>query len=621
MLHQLRQRNVHRVALAYLAGAWLIIQVVDTLTPAFLPSVIFRATVAIAAIGFVPALILSWIFEWTPEGIRREAAATPESLVRDSRWLDRVIMVTLVVAVAYFAVDKFIIDPVRDQTEIDAATSAAVEDALAGRLLQRYADRSILVLPFLNISSDPDQDYFADGISEELLNLLARIEELRVISRSTSWTFKGKDIDVARIRENLDVSHILEGSVRKSGNQIRITAQLIDARTDRHLWSETYDRILDDIFAIQDEISAKVVDRLKIELLAGPPTAEGINPVAYDLYLQGRYITHTVDRTDDRTRWMLDEAVELLSRAVEKEPDYVPAIWELARAIRASSAWDSSDVRAAKETRVRSLVDRLVSLAPDSSYANGFLAGIAEREGDLQAAALYMERALIGAVDSNLYIQLGITARFLYDLGRVDEATMLARYVMNRDPAGSGHVMLLARIFRQTGRHRELAEYLEDLLESWDGTPLIYWHLGVAWLVAGEPDKALDCFKKTSPYNRTIGRLLALHDLGRNADFDVEFADMLDDPEQHPEAIARVASWTGRHDLAFEYLERAVEREGAAFVRPIKLEDDLYGPIMADPRWQAFLKRYDSSTEVDRSHIRFNPKLPAEVVDALAANR
>jgi len=621
MLEQLRQRNVHRVALAYLAGAWLLIQIVDTLTPEILPAVIFRATVVIAAIGFVPALILSWVFQWTPEGLKREAATTSGSHARDLRLLDRVIMVTLVIAVGYFAVDKFVIDPVRDQVKIDAATTAAVEDALAGRLLQKYADRSILVLPFLNISTDPDQEYFADGISEELLNLLARIEELRVISRSTSWIFKGKNIDVARIRDNLGVSHILEGSVRKSGNQVRITAQLIDARTDRHLWSETYDRMLEDIFAIQDEISARVVDRLKIELLSGPPTAEDINPVAYDLYLQGRHLVHTRDRTDARTEWMLDEAVELLSRAVELEPDYVPAIWELARALIGSAASDSSDARAAKEKRVRSLVDRLVELAPDSSYANGFLAGFAEREGDLQAAALYRERALTSAVDSNLYVQLGITARFLYDLGRVDEAALLAQYVVNRDPAGSANVGLLARIFRQTGRHRELAEFFEDLLEWWDGTPLIYWHLGVAWLVAGEPEMALERFKKTVPYNRRLGRLLALHDLGRHAEFDVEFADMLNDPEQHPEAIARVASWTGRHDLAFEYLQRAIDREGAAFVRPIKMEDDLLGPIMADPRWQAFLDRYDSSTEVDRSHVRFNPKLPAEVVDALAANR
>ncbi len=621
MLNQLLQRNVHRVALAYLAGAWLLIQIVETLTPEILPAVIFRATVIIAVIGFVPALVLSWVFELTLDGVKREGTAASDSLVRDSRWLDRAIMVTLVIAVSYFSVDKFVFDPLRDQVEIEVATASAVEDALAGRMRQKYADRSILVLPFLNISNDPNQEYFADGISEELLNLLASLDELRVISRSTSWTFKGITIDVANIRDKLDVSHILEGSVRKSGDQIRITAQLIETRTDRHLWSETYDRTLDDIFAIQDEISAMVVDRLKIELLAGPPTSEDINPVAYDLYLQGRHLTNTVDRTEGSAAYKIDEAVELLSRAVELAPDYVPAIWELARTVRASAGWDKPDARAAKFEHVRSLVDRLAKLAPDSSYTNGFLAALAKQEGDLQTAALYLERAINGAVDSNLYIQLGFTAGFLYDLGRVDEAAMLARYVVNRDPAGSNGIWLLARIYRQTGRHRELAEYFEDLLTWWDGTPQIHWTLGVAWLVSGEPDRALEHFNRSSPYNRRLGRLLALHDLGQHAEFEMEFAAMLNDPQQHPEAVARVASWTGRHDLAFEYLERTVDLEGASIVRPMKEENDLFGPIMDDPRWQAFLDRYDSPIEVDRSDVRFNPKLPAEVVDALAANR
>ena len=621
MFEQLRQRNVHRVALAYLAGAWLLIQIIDTLTPEFLPAVIFRAAVVIVAIGFIPAVILSWIFEWTPEGIKRESAATAETTARDSRWLDRAIMMTLVIAVTYFAVDKFVVDPVRDQEEIEAASAEAVEDALTGRLLQRYADRSILVLPFLNMSADADQEYFADGISEELLNLLARIEELRVISRSTSWTFKGKDVDVAAIRDKLDVSHILEGSVRKHGNQVRITAQLIDARTDRHLWSETYDRTFRDIFAIQDEISARVVDRMKIELLAGPPTANEIDPVAYDLYLQGRHYLRTRDRTEESSKAKVEMAIERLSEAVELAPDYVPAIWELARATNANWFWGNAEERALNEARVRSLVDRLVELAPDSSYANGWLGHFAERDGDLQAAALYRERAIAAAVDSNLYTQLRVTAGFLYKLGRTDEAAMLARYAVNRDPAYTSGISLVSRIYRQTDRHRELAEMLEKLLLSWDGTPTIYWNLGVAWLVAGEPSKAMDYFKHSSAYNRKLGRLLALHDLGRLEEFDLEFAEMLADPDQFPEPIARVAAWTGRHDIAFEYLQRTVDIDGPPILRAAKAENDLYGPIMTDPRWQVLLDRYDMAGEEDLSHIRFNPKLPEEVVDALAAKK
>lgn len=610
MFDQLRQRNVHRVALAYLAGAWLLIQVVETLTPDVLPTGAVRASVIVVAIGFIPALVLAWFFEWTPEGIKREIEMPAGARTPHSGWLDRAIIVTLVIALGYFAIDKFVFDPVRDEEKIDAATTEAVEDALAGMLLEKYSDRSIIVLPFLNLSNDEEQEYFADGISEELLNLLAKIEELRVISRSTSWTFKGKEIDVSEVKDKLNVSHILEGSVRKAGNQIRITAQLIDARTDRHLWSETYDRTLDDIFAIQDEISAEVVDKLKLELLAGPPTADEIDPVAYDLYLRGKHLTHTV-----RTAESFDEAVEVLTRAVELAPDYVPAIWELARAIFNTARRNSSDDEAMKASRLRAVVDRMVELAPSSSYANGWLSAFAEQEGDLQAAALYRERAVAGATDSNLYMQQAVAAAFFNQLGRVEEAAALAAYAVDRDPACSSCVNVLSGTFRRAGKHREGAEHLEKLLEWREGTPSLFWDLGVSWLIAGEPAKALEYFEKAPPGNREMGRMMALHDLGRHDEFEAQFSELLSSPEEDPEGIARIAAWTGQNDLAFEYLERMIDELGpssAAYAR-----SELYTPIKSDPRYQGFLDRYGASDE-DFSHIRFNPKLPAEVEAALA---
>jgi adenylate cyclase len=616
MLEQLKQRNVHRVALAYLAGAWLVIQVVETLTPDVLPAGAVRVTFIGIAIGFIPAVVLAWVLEWTPEGLKRESTMPGDKPASQSRWLDRAIVVILILAVAYFSVDKFIVDPVRDEEKIEAATAEAVEDTLAGRLLEKYANRSILVLPFQNISSDEEQEYFADGISEELLNLLARIEELRVISRATARTFKGKDIDVDELRDKLNVSHLLEGSVRKSGDQIRITVQLIDTRTNSHLWSETYDRTLDNIFAIQDEISAEVVDQLKLELLAGPPTAEEISPVAYDLYLQGRHLAHTVSNEA-----ALDEAIDLLSRSIELAPDYLPAIWELARAILNSREWDDPDESAAKMQRIRALVDRMVELAPDSSYANGWLAYFAERDRDLQAAALYKERAIAGATDSNLYLQQAIASRFLSRLGRFDQAVALASYVVDRDPACVFCVSSLAYIYRQAGKHRDAAKKLEELLEWDEISPYLYWQLGVAWLVAGEPGKALDYFEQGPGTNRELGRLLALHDLGHIDEFEPAFLKWSSDPDINLEGIARVAAWSGQNDLAFEYLERTVARQGPEVVQAIKRGSDLYEPIKSDPRWKAFLERYDTVGEEDLSHVRFNPKLPAEVEQALAVAR
>jgi TolB-like protein len=610
MFDQLRQRNVHRIALAYLASAWLLIQVVETLTPDVLPAGAVRVAVIGAIIGLFPALILAWVFEWTPDGLKRETKVPVGAPPPESRWLDRAITITLVVAVAYFAVDKFIFDPVRDEARVEAAATEAVEDALAARLLEKYANRSILVLPFLNLSADEEQEYFADGISEELLNLLSRIEELRVISRATSWTFKGKDIDVSEVQEKLNVSHILEGSVRKAGKRVRITAQLIDARTDHHLWSETYDRMLDDIFTIQDEISAEVVGALKLELLAGPPTAGEIDPVAYDLYLRGKHLTHTVSTVES-----IDEAVELLTRAVELAPDYVPAIWELARVTFRTARRNITDDEAMKASRLRALVDRMAELAPSSSYANGWLSAFAEQEGDLQAAALYRERAIAGATDSNLYTQQAIAARFLAKLGRSDEAAALARYVIDRDPACASCVDSLSIVLRQAGLHRKSAETLEELREWRELTLNMYWNLAVSWLVAGEPGKALDYFEQAPPGNREMGRLMALHDLGRHEEFEAQFSKMLSEADEDPEGIARIAAWTGQNDLAFEYLEHAVEKYGPSIAQTVRT--DLYEPIKSDSRYQEFLERYGASDE-ELSHIRFNPKLPAEVEAALA---
>ena len=604
---EIRRRNVHRIAIAYVAAAWLLIQVAETLFPVFgYSDTAIRAVVIIVAIGFVPAVILSWVFEWTPEGFRRDSEVTAPAPAARPRRFDAAIIAMLVLAVAYFAVDKFVIDPARDEEQI----TEAVEDALADQLLERYANHSVLVLPFLNISSDEEQEYFADGISEELLNLLAKIEELRVISRSTSWTFKGKDIDVNEARDKLDVSHILEGSVRKSDNRVRITAQLIDARTNRHLWSETYDRALDDIFAIQDEISAMVVDQLKLELLAGPPSAEQIDPVAYDLYLRGKYLTHTA-----QVGVSTDEAVEVLSRAVELAPDYVPAIFELARAIFHTTARGSTEEIAAKHRRIRALVDRLVELAPNSSYANGWLALFAELEGDLQTAALYRERSMVGATDSNLYLQQSQVAALLLRLGRLEEATALAAYAVDRDPACTHCVDVLTSIYRQTGRHRECARVLEKLLEWRNATPTQFLNLGVCWLVAGEPAKALEYFEQAPPGGREIGRMAALHDLGRVDEFEAEFSKLLSDSSTDPVRIAILAAWTGQNDVAFKYLEDAVEQKGPSVAQSVQI--DLYEPIKSDPRWQAFLERYGAAKE-DLSHIRFNPKLPAEVEAALA---
>jgi len=310
---ELRRRNVIRMAGLYLVGAWLVVQVAETLLPAFgVPDWVLRATIILLAIGFVPALVFAWVFEMTPEGLKREGAipAAGASAPVTSQRMNRTIVVLLLVAVAYFAMDKFVLAPTRD-TAVAATAEAAADTAKAGA--------SIAVLPFVNMSADADNSYFADGISEELLNVLAGIPGLTVASRTSSFTFKGKDTPVPEIARQLGVQHVLEGSVRKQGNRVRITAQLIRAGTDAHLWSQTYDRDLTDIFQVQEEIAQSIADEMagllpvaQVSVAASTGDLE-----AYERFLRGR------SRFFQRLE--LEQGLADLKFAVERDPDLAEA--------------------------------------------------------------------------------------------------------------------------------------------------------------------------------------------------------------------------------------------------------------------------------------------------------
>ena len=329
LFNELKRRNVIRVATAYVIGAWIIVQVVETIFPAFgFGDTAIRLLVIVLAIAFIPTLVFSWVFEFTPEGLKREVdVAREESITRfTGKKLDRIIMALLALGLGYFAFDKFVLEPAR-VAEIVAETA---QQARSDALVESYGNKSIAVLPFVNMSADPEQEYFSDGISEELLNLLAKIPELRVISRSSAFSFKGKDIAIPAVAEQLNVAHVLEGSVRKAGKRVRITAQLIDARSDTHLWSESYDRELDDIFAVQDEIAAAISDALKMKLalVAGeavwPTVIKAANTDAYDAYLQGRELINR------RGRENMEGAVRHLERALRLDNNFAPAHAQLA---------------------------------------------------------------------------------------------------------------------------------------------------------------------------------------------------------------------------------------------------------------------------------------------------
>ena len=322
LFEELKRRHVFRVAIAYLAGGWLLIQIVETIFPAFgLGDFAVRMTVIVFAIGLIPTLIIAWAFELTPEGLKKESdvdrsqSFTPQI----GKWLDRIIMLVLALSLGYFAFDKFVLDPARDVAIAQTAAKAGAEKALQKVRDTIPSDHSIAVLPFVNMSDDASNEYFSEGLSEELLNLLARIPELRVAARTSSFSYKGKDTKIAQIGEELSVAYVLEGSVRKSGNQIRITAQLIKTRDGFHVWSQTYDRTLKDIFVTQDEIAAAVVRGLKVTLLGELPEQRPTDPEVYTLYLQGNYFSKLGGEENAQ------KALQALKQALAIDPEYAPA--------------------------------------------------------------------------------------------------------------------------------------------------------------------------------------------------------------------------------------------------------------------------------------------------------
>ncbi|HZW50541.1 MAG TPA: hypothetical protein VFF05_01650, partial [Rudaea sp.] len=290
LIAELKRRNVIRMAGLYLVGAWLIVQVAGTVLPMFgAPEWIGRSFVVMLAIGFVPALVFAWVFELTPQGMKRDAEVRPEESIapQTARRMDRMIIVALIIALAYFAFDKFV--PEKGSEPFSGDRSVEPTQRRVPEKESDPAPKSIAVLPFVNMSGDAGNEYFSDGITEEILNALAQIADLKVAARTSAFAFKGKDPDLRKVGEMLDVATVLEGSVQRAGDQVRITAQLIDARSGYHLWSEKYDRKLTNVFAIEDEISKAIAGKLQVQLAGGHADGAGTtaNPQAHELYLRG----------------------------------------------------------------------------------------------------------------------------------------------------------------------------------------------------------------------------------------------------------------------------------------------------------------------------------------------
>jgi TolB-like protein/predicted TPR repeat methyltransferase len=439
------------------------------------------------------------------------------------------------------------------------------------------------VLPFADMSPEGDQEYLSDGIAEELLNLLVQIPDLQVAARTSSFSFKGKDMKIADVARELHVAHILEGSVRKAGDRVRITAQLIKADDGYHLWSETFDRTLDDVFAIQDEISAAVVAALKVRLLGAAPKSGEVNPEAYAQYLQGRYFT------ERRTRKDGENAFAAYRKALAISPDYAAA-WAGLSIVLGRQAGQSYIELHEGYKEARAAAQKALELDPNLPEAHAALGFIqVSYDWDWAGAQASLQRALeLAPGDARILAQMGVLQRYL---GNMDASIELNRRAVELDP--------LALIgYHQLGLALTWNGQLDEALINYDHLLTLNPDFAAGNLARSRllilqgklPEALAAAEAETEPFWRAFGVLINLYAQGRTAEADAELPGFI--AANQGEAayqIAQIYGFRGDRDKVFEWLERAwAQRDGGL---PEMLYDPMLTQFADDPRWAEVLKK------------------------------
>jgi TolB-like protein/Flp pilus assembly protein TadD len=569
---ELKRRNVIRAAILYLGAVWALAQGIAQLGPSVgAPDWTTRWFLVAAAIGFPFWITFAWFYEFTPEGLKRESEIEASSITRHTgRKLDFTIIGVLTVAVVLLLTDRFVL------RHVDETTVAPI------------TENSIAVLPFVNMSEDRTNEYFSDGISEELLNLLTKVPQLQVAARTSSFSFKGRQVEIPEIGRQLHVANVLEGSVRKSGDRVRITAQLIRAGEGFHLWSETYDRKLDDIFKIQDEIAAEVVKQLKVRLLGAAPTVRQTDPKGYMLYLQA------VQLGRQNTQEAFTQSDELYRQVLEIDPRYAPAWRELSRNFtnEADAGLLSNSEGYA---RAREAGEKALAIDPNYASAHSGLGWIAMANHDFVNAAKHFERAL--ALDSNDLSVLGNSAAFLQAMGRLEEALAIQQALVRRDPVNVTALYNLGYTQRVMGQYDAAIVTYRRVLGLSPGYASAHYQICIAMLLKNDASAALaEIEQENNEPSRLIGLPMVYHALGRNAESRIALATLIARFEKDwSYNIAQVYAFGEEADKAFEWLGKAVAYHDPGLSDIVR--ENLFDNIHSDLRWVPFLRKVGLAPE------------------------
>jgi TolB-like protein/Flp pilus assembly protein TadD len=591
---ELKRRNVYKVAVAYAVVSWLLIQIATQVFPFFeVPNWAVRLVVLLLVLGFPVALILSWAFEITPEGIKRESEIAPDESITQHTG-GKLIRITIALAVLAGGILAFQLLRPRLMTERTPAASPAAPDAV-------ISENSIAVLPFLDMSQAKDQGYFSDGISEELLNLLSKVPQLKVVARTSSFSFKGKQVEIPEIARQLNVANVLEGSVRRNGDLVRITVQLIRAAGGYHLWSETYDRKMDDIFKIQDEIAGEVVRELKVKLLAAVPKVRTTDPQAYALYLQATELARKF------TPEAFAKSDALFRQALEIDPRYAPAWNGLALNFNAEVGMGLTSTEEGY-ARAREAAAKALAIDPEYAPAHAALGLSAlQSDNDLAGAARHLQRAL--ALDPTGVAILSGAANLLSSLGRLDQALALHEAADRHDPVSVATLSNLGACQCASGRYDEAIGSYRAVLRLSPGRGGAHAQLGMVLLQKGDAPAALaEIEQEKNETWKMVALPMAYCSLGRATDAEAARDALIAKYEKDwSYNIAYVFAFCGQSDKAFEWLDKAVAYKdgGLSEIVPQKLFDKIH----SDPRWLPFLGKLGKAPE-QLAKIEFKVTLP-----------
>jgi TolB-like protein/cytochrome c-type biogenesis protein CcmH/NrfG len=606
VFNELKRRNVFRVGIAYVVMAWLVMQVADViLNNVEAPGWVFHVILLLLGIGLPFAVFFAWAFELTPEGLKRESEVDRSQSIthKTGHKLNYATIGVLIIALGYFSYDKFVLDASRDAVMVESAARAATEIAGAQQAESAKSDLSIAVLPFVNMSSDQEQEYFSDGLSEELLNLLAQVPDLRVIARTSSFAYKGTNTKIADVARELGVAHVLEGSVRKAGNQLRVTAQLIRATDSSHLWSETYDRSLDNIFVIQDDIASAVVSKLKVTLLGGAPKIQETDPEAYALYLRARALSRQNSTSS------LTESNNLYHRVLAIDPRNAPAWDGLATNFnqQGTSVTGTEGIEESFEF-AREAAHKALAIDPDFASAHANLGiNVMFSNGKPADAAQHLKRALELEPGNADILRAGVN--FYRILGRIDPALALSKYVVKLDPANANNYYTLGLMNRYAGNLDAAIEAFETCLSLSPGRATAQYGIADALIAINEPDAALAAIEfEESALWRRMALPFIYHAQGKTAEAEAALADLIAN-NAHDSAynIAYNLAFLGNADGAFAWLGKAVEINDPG-LQDIPLEP-MFANVHADSRWLPFLESIGKSP-AQLSAVEFNVTLP-----------